>query len=191
MKLFKFLTRVALVGIVFIGTMASTNSVISDYVVKNVSAAEKPKFNDLEIAHIAYTAGAIDVRYAHLALALSENPEVLKFAALMVRDHTAVNRKALALVKKLQITPQDNGMSQQLSKQAMQIREEFSQLRGNALAKRYAENELGYHKAVNNAVEQVLIPSAQNRELKSLLKAALRTFKVHQGHAEAMNRKVR
>ena len=29
------------------------------------------KFNDLEIAHIAYNASAIDIRYAHLALALS------------------------------------------------------------------------------------------------------------------------
>ena len=37
--------------------------------------AEKGKApNDLEIAHIAYTAGNIDIRYAHLALAISENP---------------------------------------------------------------------------------------------------------------------
>ena len=77
-----------------------------------------PKLNDLEIAHIAYTAGAIDIRYAHLALALSENPEVRNFAELMIRDHTAVNNKALALVQKLQITPQDNPMSQQLNQQA-------------------------------------------------------------------------
>lgn len=184
MKQFRFLTRIALVGILFLSTMVGTGCATDQ-------AMNKPAFNDLEIAHIAYTAGAIDIRYAHLALALSEDPEVLKFAALMVRDHTAVNKKALALVGKLQITPQDNGMSQQLSKQAAQIREEFSQLRGDAFDRRYAENELGYHKAVNSAVEQTLIPSSQNVELKALLKAALRTFKVHQGHAETMYSKVR
>jgi len=32
--------------------------------------------NDLEIAHTAYTAGGIDIRYAHLALAVSENDAV-------------------------------------------------------------------------------------------------------------------
>ena len=30
--------------------------------------------NDLEIAHVAYTADNIDIRYAHLALAISNNP---------------------------------------------------------------------------------------------------------------------
>ena len=152
--------------------------------------ATTPKLNDLEIAHIAYTAGAIDIRYAHLALALSEDPEVRNFAELMIRDHTAVNNKALALVQKLQITPQDNAMSQQLNQQARQIREELSQLRGEELAKRYAANELGYHQTVNNVVENTFIPNAKNLELKALLTAALQTFKVHEGHAEAMNNKV-
>jgi putative membrane protein len=41
------------------------------------------QFNDLEIVHIAYTASTIDIRYAHLALALSENPEIRKFAELI------------------------------------------------------------------------------------------------------------
>ncbi len=35
----------------------------------------------------------------------------------MVRDHQAVNDKALALVKKLHVTPQDNPTSQGLTKE--------------------------------------------------------------------------
>ncbi len=146
--------------------------------------------NDLEIAHTAYTAGAIDIRYAHLALALSENPEVRKFAELMVRDHTAVNKKALALVKKLNITPQDNAMSRQLNQQAQLIRTQLAQLRGQTFDRWYAANELEYHQTVNQAVETQFIPNAQNAELKALLVSALQTFKVHEGHAEVMNRKV-
>ena len=157
---------------------------------KKDSMKKESELNDLQIAHIAYTAGAIDIRYAHLALALSDNPEVRKFAELMIRDHTAVNNKALALVKKLQITPQDNPTSQQLSEQAKKIRTELSQLRGDAFAKRYAANELGYHQTVNNVVENTFIPNAKNAELKALLTAALQTFKVHEGHAETMNQKV-
>ena len=48
--------------------------------------------NDLEIAHTAYTAGQLDIRYAHLALAVSENDAVREFAQTMIRDHTAVKR---------------------------------------------------------------------------------------------------
>ncbi len=36
--------------------------------------------NDLEIAHTAYTAGNLDIRYAHLALAISENAKIREFA---------------------------------------------------------------------------------------------------------------
>ena len=185
-----------LASAVLVGCMTATNPATAEYdgdgqaMKKEVTMKKEPKLNDLQIAHIAYTAGNIDIRYAHLALALSDNPEVRKFAELMIRDHTAVNNKALALAKKLQITPQDNPTSQQLEEQAEKIRAELSQLRGEEFAKRYAANELGYHQTVNNVVENTFIPNAQNAELKALLTAALQTFKVHEGHAEAMNQKV-
>lgn len=195
----KSFTTLTLASVVLVGCMTANGPATAEQgmgqtpmtktSMKN-DEATTPKLNDLEIAHIAYTAGAIDIRYAHLALALSEDPEVRNFAELMIRDHTAVNNKALALVQKLQITPQDNAMSQQLNQQARQIREELSQLRGEELAKRYAANELGYHQTVNNVVENTFIPNAKNLELKALLTAALQTFKVHEGHAEAMNNKV-
>ena len=67
--------------------------------------AEDAKPNDAQIAHIAYTAGAIDIKAAQLALQKSKNKEVRDFAENMVHDHTAVNDQALALVKKLKVTP--------------------------------------------------------------------------------------
>ena len=192
MNRFKSFLYLAVAGTIVFGGMVTTGCAASNDQVMNekAKATEPSAFNDLEIAHIAYTAGAIDIRYAHLALALAEDPAVLKFAELMVRDHTAVNKKALALVQKLQITPQDNGMSQQLLEGAADIRKELSHLHGPAFEKRYAANELGYHKAVNQAVEKTLIPTAQNAELKALLTGALQTFKVHQEHAEVMNKKM-
>ena len=178
----KSLTYVALAGTLFFGGMVTTGCA-ADTMMKK----DKPAFNDLEIAHIAYTAGALDIRYAHLALALSDNPEVKKFAELMIRDHTAINNKALALVKKLNITPQDNATSQQLVQGGEDILKEFSQLRGDAFAKRYAENELGYHKFVVKTIDETFLKVAKNEELKALLRGANKTFKVHQGHAETMN----
>lgn len=175
---------------IIIGTIASMAMIGSLMATVEAMPQTEPTFNDLEIAHIVYTAGAFDIRYAHLALALSDDPEVRKFATLMIQDHSAVNRKALALVKKLNITPQDNAMSQQLTRQAARIRHELSQLRGEAFAKRYAANELGYHQTVNNVVENTFIPTAKNAELKVLLRGALQTFKVHEGHAASMNEKV-
>lgn len=144
--------------------------------------------NDLEIAHIAYTSGIVDIRYAHLALAISENPEVRAFAETMIRDHSAVNEKALALLRQLNATPQDNPTSRQLSVEAAQIRKELVRLEGPAFDKRYAANELDYHLFVNDTVENQFIPAVENAEFKALLESALRTFKAHQQHVERLNR---
>jgi putative membrane protein len=61
--------------------------------------AEGAKLNDAQIAHIAYTAGVIDVTAAKQALATSSSKQIRAFAEDMVRDHEAVNKLALDLVK--------------------------------------------------------------------------------------------
>ncbi len=156
----------------------------------NAAAAEDGP-SDMEIAHIAYTAGNLDIRYAHLALAKSENPKVREFAELMIRDHTSVNEQAVALLTKLGATPQDNATSKQLSANAKAKRDELSALDGAAFDLAYAENELGYHQFVNETVETAFIPAADNEEFKSLLGSALAVFKVHEGHAEEMVKSLR
>lgn len=150
--------------------------------------AQAQSLDDATIAHVAYTAGEIDIRYAHLALALSDNPKVREFATLMIRDHSAVNDKALALLKKLNVAPNDNATSRELSKQAAVRRDELRALSGAAFDKRYAENELSYHQFVNKTVETQFIPSAKNDEFKGLLRQALGVFKVHEMHAADMVR---
>jgi putative membrane protein len=139
---------------------------------------------DPQIAHIAYTAGSLDVAAGKQALAKSHNKAVRSFAQQMVRDHQAVNAKALALVKKLHVTPEDNPTSQSLTKGAAAERAKLAKLRGAAFDRDYVNNEVAYHKAVNSALESTLIPSANNGELKSLLETGLTLFKEHQMHAE-------
>ena len=106
------------------------------------------------------------------------------FANDMVKDHTAVNEKALALVKKLNVTPEDNDTSKSLVKVADDKRAELAKLSGAAFDKAYVENEVAYHKTVNDALAKTLIPSSQNSELKSLLETGLKIFQGHEKHAE-------
>ena len=152
----------------------------------SVHAQSPAELNDLEIAHVAYIADNIDIRYAHLALAISQNPEIREFAETMIRDHTAVNEQALALLEKLGASPQDNFLSQALNADAEKIIDELSQLRGVEFDKRYASNELGYHRAVNDLVANSFIPNIENEEVRALFEAGLEIFRAHEGHAEAM-----
>ncbi|MFD1328639.1 DUF4142 domain-containing protein [Mycoplana ramosa] len=149
-----------------------------------VAFAADAKPSDPQIAHIAYTAGSIDVEAAQQALKKSKNADVLEFAKTMERDHKAVNDQALALVKKLNVTPEDNAISKSLATGAEKERATLASLDGAAFDKAYIANEVAYHKAVNSALADTLIPSAQNAELKALLETGLTLFQQHQAHAE-------
>jgi putative membrane protein len=146
------------------------------------AAADAP--TDPQIAHIAYTAGTLDIAAGKQALAKSHNKVIRSFAQEMVRDHQAVNAKALALVKKLNVTPQANPTSASLTKDADATRARLSHLSGAAFDRAYIDNEVAYHKTVNGALEFTLIPNSKNDELKSLLQTGLTLFREHQAHAE-------
>ena len=149
-----------------------------------VAGSQQAGPSDPQIAHIAYTAGVLDIEAGKQALAKSKNKDVRAFAEDMVRDHSAVNDQALALVKKLNVTPADNDTSKALTKQAAAKKAELAKLDGAAFDKAYVANEVAFHKTVNGALETSLIPSASNAELKSLLQTGLKVFQGHQQHAE-------
>ncbi len=156
-----------------------------------VSSHDGPHINDAQIAHIAYTAGQLDIDAAKQALAKSRNKEVRAFAETMLRDHTAVNEQALALVKKLGVTPEANPTSTALSGQAAETMRKLGALKGAAFDRAYAQNEVAFHGTVNGALGSTLIPSAKNGELKSLLETGLTLFREHQAHAEHLAARLR
>ncbi len=163
--------------------------VLSMLTIANVySQTSGPKLSDPEIASVAVVANQIDVDYARIAKIKSKNADVLKFAQTMSEDHTAVIKQAVALVTKLGVTPKDNAVSQKLLSDAQKTRKQLSSKSGKAFDKAYIDNEVAYHKAVINAVENLLIPQSQNAELKKLLQDVVPTLKAHLAHAEMVQK---
>ena len=149
-----------------------------------LAQAATPAPTDAQIAHIAYTAGQLDIAAGQQALAKSQTKAVRDFAQTMVRDHAAVNKQALDLVAKLHVTPADNPTSRGLTTAAKAKQAELAKLSGPAFDKTYVANEVAFHKTVNGALQTVLIPNARNGELKALLQTGLKLFQEHLAHAE-------
>lgn len=147
-------------------------------------AAHDSPFTDGQIAHIAYTAGQIDIDAAEQALAKSKTPDVVAFAEQMARDHKAVNDQALALLAKLGVTPEDNDVSKGLVASAKAKHDELAALDGAAFDVAYIANEVAYHQFVNKTLAETLIPAAHDAEFKALLETGLTLFSEHQQHAE-------
>ena len=153
----------------------------------SISAAQAADpLTDPQIAHAAYTADELDIAYAKIALEKSKNPEVRQFAELMIKDHSAANEAALALVKKLGVTPQDNPFSQALVRNGEAKKAELRGLSGAAFDRAYAANEYGYHDVVVKTVAEQWIPTIQNAEFKKFMTDANEIFKVHLAHAKHM-----
>ena len=139
---------------------------------------------DPQIVGIVETADDIDINYAKLALSKARDKQVRDFAQQMITDHGAVQKSVINLASKLNVTPADSPTSDSLKAQAQQTLEKLRGLKGKAFEKSYVDNEVSYHEAVINATKTVLIPSAQNAELKSALQGAEPLFEGHLAHAE-------
>lgn len=139
---------------------------------------------DPQIAMIAVTADSVDIDAGKLAAEKSTNPKVKDFARMMVRDHTSVNKKATALVKKLNVTPEESDTSRSLKSDGDKNLEKLRGLSGAEFDKAYIDNEVTYHESVINAVTNTLIPNTKNPELKKLLESAGPIFNSHLTHAK-------
>ena len=152
------------------------------------SFGQTPTLTDPEIASVAVTANQIDINYAKIAKEKSKNTDILKFASTMISDHQSVIDQAVALVKKLGVTPKDNDVSKSLNAGAEKTTKMLNGKSGAAFNKAYIDNEVSYHKAVIETVQNVLIPQSQNAELKALLEKVLPILKTHLEHAEMVQK---
>ena len=153
-------------------------------------AGAQTDLNDLQMAHVAVTASDIDIAYARLALARSHNAAVRRFAETMISDHGAVNAQVVVLAKRLGVQAQDNAVSRQLLADAERIKTELSRLRGADFDRSYMNNELKYHRAVNDLVANAFIPHIANAEVKQAFQGALTVFRGHEQWAESLVREV-
>jgi putative membrane protein len=142
--------------------------------------------SDAEIAMIVVVADTVDVNYGKLAVEKTKSQGVKEFAETMIRDHTAVNDKAIALAKKLGVTPAASETSKSLASNGKAELKKLKALTGSEFDKAYVANEVAYHEAVIDLLDKTLIPSTKNAELKALLKSGRPIFAAHLEHAKML-----
>jgi putative membrane protein len=157
----------------------------------SVSAFAQPKVSDAQIAAIVVAANQVDIDAGKFAAKKSTDPEVKKFAETMVTDHTAVNKSAVDLVTKLKVSPAENDTSRALKAGGENNLAQLRKLKGKAFDKAYVDHEVTYHEQVIQAIDTVLIPGAQNAELKALLVKVRPAFIEHLNHAKHLQGRFR
>jgi putative membrane protein len=139
---------------------------------------------DPQIAAIVVTANQVDIDAGKLAERKAHAADVQAFAQRMVTDHSGVNRAAIDLAHRLHLTPKSNSTSESLKEGGERNLASLRRLRGEAFDKAYIDHEVAYHQSVLDAMDKVLIPNAQNPELKALLVKVRPAFVDHLEHAK-------
>jgi len=143
------------------------------------AAAAAPAINDAQIASIVVTANSVDSAAGVLAEKKGSTKAVKDFGKTMVTDHGGVNKQAVALATKLNVTPEDNDTSRQLKSGGDANLTKLQGLTGKEFDKAYIDNEVAYHQTVLDAIDKTLIPNAQNADLKALLEKVRPAIQAH------------
>jgi putative membrane protein len=149
-------------------------------------APSAPAVTDPQIAAIVVAANDVDIAAGELARTRGTDLRVKEFAQRMITDHSGVNKAATDLVTKLGVTPEPNATSQKLTADGEASRTALQGQSGAAFDKAYVDQEVAYHQAVLDAIDQTLIPSAQNAELKALLEQTRPAVAAHLDHARQL-----
>jgi putative membrane protein len=145
---------------------------------------------DPQIVGIVVAANTIDINYGKLAMSKTKDTQIHDFAQQMVTDHSAVQKSVMDPGAKLHVTSADSPTADSLNKQATETMAKLKALSGKAFDKAYIDNEVAYHTAVIDAVSKVLIPNAQNAEVKAALTGAAPLFAGHLAHAKKIQSKM-
>ena len=148
--------------------------------------ATTPALSDAEIVHVAVTANSIDSAGGELALTKAAKQDVKDFARMMIKDHGAVNKEAVALAQRLNVTPAENDVSRQLQQGDQSAHTNLDTKTGADFDRAYIDREVEFHQNVLDALDNTLIPGAQNAELKSLLQKVRPNIAAHLDRAKSI-----
>jgi putative membrane protein len=153
------------------------------------AAQQRIRLTDPQIAELAYTAALLDIENAKLAIEKAHGPAIHRFAEGVIREDRAVDKKMLALVRRLGIVREDSALSRALVEQSNTARGQLSGLSGRAFEEAYLSNEIAYHQTVESALRLRGTAVSRNLQLKRLLAADIKLFAAQERRAAVIARK--
>ena len=156
---------------------------------ERAKAKTEKRLTDAEVIGVAVAANDGEVKMAEVAIKKAVAPDVKKFAETMKSDHEKALKKDKALEKKAKIVGADSDASAALKADAEKTLEELRTKNGRAFDRAYMDAQVKAHKDVLASIDNRLIPSAQNGEVKALLVEMRRTVADHLVSAEEIQKK--
>jgi putative membrane protein len=139
---------------------------------------------DTQILKITDLANSAEVEQAKLAKTKASDPQVKKFAAMMVKDHSAAKDDGAKLGKSANLIQEDSTVAHSLQNKSEETLATLKAVEPTAFDSAYMTAQVEQHQAVLDLLSNQLIPSATNPKLKTELEATRTVVQRHLGHAQ-------
>jgi putative membrane protein len=128
-------------------------------------------FDDAQLAAIVQALNMSEMQLAQFAEAKASSPEVKRYAHDMMVQHREMQNRANSVFTRMQITPNDNAVSNQLKTDAQSDMSALQGMRGKDFDREYMDMQVRAH---NHAMELMdrMMASAKSPELKAELQSA-------------------
>jgi putative membrane protein len=140
---------------------------------------------DAEIASVLSAANEGEVQQNTVALSKAEAPEARAFAQDLINMHQAAQTRLNTLLTSLNITAADNAVAQQLRAASLNIVTTLQDATG-AFDMTYLQSQIDVHIQVLNLIDQTLLPSAQNAQVRSELAVVRGEVAMHLARARSL-----
>lgn len=138
---------------------------------------------DGQILKVVDLANTGEIEQAQLAKSRATHPQVKQFAAMMIKDHSQANQKAMKLGKTAGVIEEESPAAAKLETKASQTLDTLKAVDTSGFDAAYMNAQVEQHQAVLDMLSNTLIPSATNPKLEMELEATKTMVQRHLGHA--------
>lgn len=166
------------------GSVETWNSTNSQTGVTNVmGGVDVSTLNDAQLSAVVSTINEGEIQEATLALGKATAPDVKRFAKDMASAHRDMQNKTDALLARLQITPSDNAVSNQLKSDTQNEMATLQTMRGKDFDRDYIDAQVRNHNKALELLDRIM-PVVKNPDLKAALASVHPKVESHLRSAE-------
>jgi putative membrane protein len=173
--------------------LSATPTAGSGMVADNTAGAPEaqPTLTDNQILGFTHAANAGEIEQGRLAQRKAKDSKVKAFAAMMVKEHTDADNKGQALAKKANLKPEPSPTTESLKTGAEAATSTLKSEMGADFDRSYVDTQVKEHQDVLDTLDQKLIPSATNADLKTYLADVRAAVAMHLQHAEDLQKQMK
>jgi putative membrane protein len=142
------------------------------------------QLTDGQILEITHAANVGEIDQARLALSRTTDSRVKSLAQMMVRDHSQADKKGMVVAKKANVEREPSAVSQSLKSDVDSATGILKSEPRADFDKNYVDTQIREHQSVLDAIDQKLMVSASNPDLKGYLAEVRAAVASHLQHAQ-------